>query len=154
MKMAKNSRSSIPSTRVSTDVDVASSVAELPMARSARDERSTSGSSLVITERSTAMGRIMAVTPMMTSMLKRLDPTTLPIASPADPLMADMTEMTSSGADVPKATTVSPTMRSEMPNRRAMAAEPSVSQLAPKSMSARPMMRYTMSSIIVSGKEY
>lgn len=48
------------------------------------------------------MGRIMAVTPMMTSMLKRLDPTTLPIASPADPLMADMTEMTSSGADVPK----------------------------------------------------
>lgn len=78
------------------------------------------------------MGRIMAVTPMMTSMLKRLDPTTLPIASPADPLMADMTEMTSSGADVPKATTVSPTTRSEMPNRRAMAAEPSVSQLAEK----------------------
>ncbi len=70
-----------------------------------------------------------------------LEPTTLPTARPALPPMAERTLMASSGAEVPKATTVSPTTRSDTPQRLASADAPSVRALAPTRISASPETR-------------
>lgn len=107
------------------------------------------GISLLMVDCATRMGRTMATMPIITRMLKMLDPTTLPMASWVAPRAADMTEMTSSGAEVPNDTIVRPITSSLTPQRRAMADEPSVRALAPTSMSAKPPMRYIISSIIV-----
>ncbi len=57
------------------------------------------------------------------------------------PLTADMTLTDSSGIDVPTATTVSPTINSGMPRRSARATAPSVSSMAPMTITASPMAR-------------
>ncbi len=116
----------MPSTLVTTALGAPSSNGELAITRSTADESITNGISLVMMLFSTLMGRTMAVIPMMASMLKILLPTVLPTASPALPSMAEITLITSSGAEVPNATTVRPTIRSDMPMRRATADEPSV----------------------------
>ena len=92
-------------------------------------------------------GRIRAQTPRMTKTLKMFDPTTLPIATSLLPAMAESTDTTSSGVEVPTATTVSPMMNSGTRNRCANAAEPSVRKFAPARISPRPMMRSKMSKL-------
>ena len=87
-------------------------------------------------------GRIRAQTPRMTKTLKMFDPTTLPIATSLLPAMAESTDTTSSGVEVPTATIVSP-----IRNRCANAAEPSVRKFAPARISPRPMMRSKMSKL-------
>ena len=72
------------------------------------------------------MGMTSAVHPTIIRMLNMLEPTTFPIAISELPLTADMTLMTSSGAEVPKATIVRPITRSEIRKRLATAAAPSV----------------------------
>ena len=62
----------------------------------------------------------------MTKTLKMFDPTTFPIATSLFPPMAESTETTSSGVEVPTATIVSPMMNSGMRKRWARAALPSV----------------------------
>ena len=57
------------------------------------------------------------------------------------------TDTTSSGVEVPTATTVSPMMNSGTRNRCANAAEPSVRKFAPARISPRPMMRSKMSKL-------
>ena len=71
-------------------------------------------------------GAISALIPSMNNPLKTFDPVTFPIAISPLPWIADMTLTISSGVEVPIATTVRPTMNSEIWNLRARAAEPSV----------------------------
>lgn len=145
MKIAKNSSRINPLVRVMAGaVDVPSSIGESDIMRITRDDRMTSGISLDIMLFDTKMGRTVAVMPIITRMLKILLPTTLPTASSPFPPAADIMLIASSGAEVPNATTVSPTTRSEIPILRAMAEEPSVSQLAPKRIRARPPIRNKM----------
>ena len=148
--MVKNSSRTIPSTRLNMRLDAPSRSGALPIARSTKADRSTSGMSLVIMLRSIFIGANIAVMPIMARTLKMLLPTTLPIASSALPLMADTMLMTSSGADVPKATTVNPMTSSDTPHRFAMLEAPSVNMLAPTNMNANPAIRNTMLSIIFS----
>ena len=54
--------------------------------------------------------------PKTNRILAILDPTTLPIAKPGEPLNVAFMATINSGADVPKATTVSDTSRAETPN--------------------------------------
>ena len=105
---------------------VPSSHGEQPMARMATLASITNGISLIIIPLPICMGRARATAPIMSRVLKILLPTTLPMAMPVLPSTADMTLMVSSGADVPKATMVRPTIRSDRPNLRAIAAAPSV----------------------------
>jgi hypothetical protein len=69
----------------------------------------------------------------------------LPIAIPALPFIDDMTLITSSGAEVPNATTVSPITRSVMPQLLASDEAPSVRKLAPPRISMVPPIRISMS---------
>ena len=92
-------------------------------------------------------GRIRAQTPRMTKTLKMFDPTTMPIATSLLPAMAESTDTTSSGVEVPTATTVSPMMNSGTRNRCASAAEPSVRKFAPASISPRPTISKSISMI-------
>ena len=56
-----------------------------------------------------------AVVPITNKILKILLPTIFPMAIPAFPLLAAVTDVTSSGRDVPSATIVSPINLSLMP---------------------------------------
>ena len=90
-------------------------------------------------------GRIKAQTPRMTKTLKMFDPTTLPIATSLWPPMAESTDTTSSGVEVPTATTVSPMMNSGTRKRWASAAEPSVRNFAPARISPSPTINRRIS---------
>ena len=90
-------------------------------------------------------GRIKAQTPRMTKTLKMFDPTTLPIATSLWPPMAESTDTTSSGVEVPTATTVSPMMNSGTRKRWASAAEPSVRKFAPARISPSPTINRRIS---------
>ena len=56
-----------------------------------------------------------AVVPITNKILKILLPTIFPMAIPVFPLLAAVTDVTSSGRDVPSATIVSPINHSLMP---------------------------------------
>jgi hypothetical protein len=81
-------------------------------------------------------------------MLKILLPTTLPIAISALPCIEDRRLITNSGADVPNATIVRPITRSDILNRLATDAAPSVSALAPANINARPATNIKIFQII------
>ena len=66
------------------------------------------------------------------------EPITFPTASPPDPLKAASSEMTSSGADVPKATMVNPMMSGEMPMRRASPTAPFTRKSPPTTRPTSP----------------
>ena len=83
-------------------------------------------------------GAIRAVTPRIMRVLNMFEPTILPIAMSAFPWNADRKLTTISGVDVPMPTIVRPITNSLIPNFFAMLDEPSTSQLAPKSIRARP----------------
>ena len=65
--------------------------------------------------RSKSTGQIRAAVPITKRILKILLPTILPIAIPALPRFAAVTDVTSSGSEVPKATIVKPIKRSLIP---------------------------------------
>mgnify|MGYP007005792080 CR=1 FL=1 len=67
-----------------------------------------------------AIGVIAAVSPVTNKMLNILLPTMFPIAMPVFPLRAAVTDVTSSGSDVPKATIVRPIMRWLTPRSKAI----------------------------------
>lgn len=62
-----------------------------------------------------SIGRMVAETPNTRNVLKIFEPTTLPMAISAFPLRAAMTEVASSGKDVPIETIVRPMIRSVIP---------------------------------------
>ena len=75
---------------------------------------------------------------MTSSRLEMLEPTTLPTAMSELPRKAATTLVTSSGRQVPSATTVMPMMRSEMPRALAISTELSTTKSAPNLSIAMP----------------
>ena len=71
-------------------------------------------------------------------MLKTLLPTTLPTAMSRSPFSAAVTEVATSGIEVPAATMVSAITSSLTPAARAKATAASTSHFAPNTSSARP----------------
>ena len=126
MKMRKKASSISPSERLTTFSAAPSISMSEEQNQSTSEERITSGISFDIVDFPMDMGMTSAVHPTIIRMLNMLEPTTFPIAISELPLTADMTLMTSSGAEVPKATIVRPITRSEIRKRLATAAAPSV----------------------------
>jgi len=87
---------------------------------------------------------IKAETPRMNRTLKMLLPTTLPMAMSTWPDQADCTDTAISGALVPKATTVRPTTRGEIPNDRDSLEAPRTSASAPATRAIRPRANQRM----------
>ena len=141
--MAKKQRSTSPSIRLRTFSVAPSIHTSLATKRSTKEARMQRGTSFVMVLRGTCSGMIAAVTPRIKRTLKMFDPTTLPMAKSGLPLRAESTLTVSSGAEVPKATIVSPITRFEMRNRLATAAAPSVRALAPTRISTSPMTTKT-----------
>ena len=138
MKMAKKPNSIKPSVRLMTLLPAPSSKISLAQTKSISAESTHKGISLANVPLPTGIGATMAVHPTIISVLNMLLPTTLPIASPALPLKEERKLMTNSGAEVPKATMVSPITRLEMLKRLATEAAPSVKAFAPQRMSNKP----------------
>ena len=88
----------------------------------------------------TFKGLIMAAMPRIRKILAILLPRTLPIARSVVPRPEAMILTTSSGMEVPKATTVRPMVKSEIRMRRAKAADPSTRRSAPLISSTKPAM--------------
>ena len=86
----------------------------------------------------TVSGRIRADTPKMSRMLAMLLPTTLPRAMSLLPLTPAEILTNSSGADVPKATTVSPTAVGDTCSPLASRAAPSTKRSAPLIRTTKP----------------
>ena len=143
MNIRKKARSTSPSARDTTFSEAPSISISAEQNHSTSEERMTNGISFESVERPTPKGITRAVQPVIISILKIFEPTTLPMAIPELPLSAETMLITSSGAEVPKATIVRPITRSLTPQRRARSEAPSVSQLAPKSINASPTIRYT-----------
>ena len=96
------------------------------------------GMSLRNSLRPTAIGDRTADNARTTSKLKLLEPTTLPRAIAECPSRAAIMLTTSSGADVPTETTVSPTTNSETPMPRAILLAPLTTLLPPVTSKANP----------------
>lgn len=86
----------------------------------------------------TTSGVTTAASPRITKILKILLPTMLPKARSVWPLKADITLTASSGALVPKATTVRPTTKGEIPTAVASRAEPLTKNSALTTRITRP----------------
>ncbi len=79
-----------------------------------------------------------AGTPRTSRILAVFDPTTLPKARPGLPSSTALTEISNSGADVPKATIVRLTINAGMPTRRLRFTAPLTSASPPRSRITRP----------------
>ena len=86
----------------------------------------------------TARGLISAAAPTISIIFAMLLPITLPTAMPGEPASAASTLTTSSGADVPKPTMVSPTINGEIPIRRAIPTAPRTRPSPPARSKNRP----------------
>ena len=146
--MAKSTRNNNPSTRLSVSFPKPNSVCVMPSTRSRTVIPILMGISFLLLILVMAIGQISAVTPRIRRTLKIFEPMTLPMAMSAFPLIAPMKLTTSSGAEVPMPTMVSPITKSLMPRRLAIADEPSTSQSAPLTTRPRPMMNNTICSNI------
>ena len=83
-------------------------------------------------------GVISALDPTTNKILKIFDPMMFPIAISALPFLAAVTEVTSSGKDVPKATMVSPINLWLTPSEMAMFVAASTAKLLPLIKPTRP----------------
>lgn len=79
----------------------------------------------------TCSGEIIPVTARTRAILSTLEPTILPMAMLLFPFRAATTEVTSSGNEVPIATTVSPMTLSAIPTYLAIATAPSTTRFPP-----------------------
>ena len=138
MKMAKKQSKSRPSTLFSIFSVALSRNMSLAHISNTTEERIQSGISFRKVFRVMTIGANSAVHPTIISVLNMLLPTTLPMAMSALPFRAEATLPVSSGADVPKATMVSPITMEGMRKRLATEAAPSVSPLAPSKMRINP----------------
>ena len=110
------------------------------MASNAAEESMTSGISFTRIPPSIQMGLMSAEIPTMTRILNMFDPTMFPTAIAGDALKALVSDTTSSGALVIIDTTVSPTIKSDIPIRLARAEAPSVIKLAPPRIRRSPII--------------
>ena len=106
------------------------------------EDRMHRGISFCNVFRVTAIGANSAVQPTIISVLKILLPTTLPMAISALPFRAEDTLTVNSGADVPKATIVSPITILGMRKRLATDAAPSNRMRRSPPISNRMFMKY------------
>ena len=136
--MAKKQSNSSPSVMLRMLASSPFRNTSLAQTSKAMEERMHKGISFCSVFRVTAIGANSAVQPTIISVLKMLLPTTLPIAISALPFKAEDTLTVSSGADVPKATIVSPITMLGIRKRWATDAAPSVSPLAPNRMRRSP----------------
>ena len=74
---------------------------------------------------------IIEAIPVMANKLKRFDPNIAPNTKPICPLKAATIELTTSGMDVPNATTVNPMIVSDTPNELAVITAPLTKTWAP-----------------------
>ena len=102
--------------------------------------RRSAGISLPTSDLGGLRGLISAATPRATPMLKRLEPSALPIANSGLPLSAETAEEKISGADVPNATIVRPIINGETPKIRASADAPNTNLSAPQIKPINPRM--------------
>ena len=72
-------------------------------------------------------------------MLKMHEPSTLPMTIPFSPFLSAVIEVTSSGREVPIATTVRPISASLKPKNEAISLAPSTTKLEPMITPAIPM---------------
>ncbi len=128
----------IPSARASKSAGARSRNRSEPSARKAATASSSMGSSRVIRDGSTLSGRTSAVTARTKPTFTMQEPTMLPKASAVSPRDADIPFTTSSGVEVPKATTVMPITRGGTPSAPARRAMPSTKYFAEVSSSASP----------------
>ena len=105
------------------------------------------GNSLLTNEAGGLRGRIKAATPSATPTLNKFEPSALPIASSGLFSQADTAEENISGAEVPKATMVSPIINGDTPRFRAKAEAPNTNLSAPQisPINPRTMMRASRS---------
>ncbi len=94
------------------------------------------------------IGVIMAIMPRIRQIFAMLLPRTLPNAMPLLPFIAEIILTAISGADVPNATRVIPTMKSEMLYLFAIAQEPSIKMSEPFMRRANPSSMKISCSII------
>ena len=87
-------------------------------------------------------GDRLALHPNTKNTLNRLLPMTLPMAIPGFFFKAAVTEVASSGREVPPATSVSPMIESLTPNERAIPLAPSTKNCPPKINPASPPIIY------------
>ena len=143
--MAKKHSSNRPSVMLSMFSSLPSRKTSLAQISRTMDERIHRGISRFSVLRVMAIGAKRAVQPTITRVLNVLLPTTLPMAMSALPLRAEDMLTVSSGAEVPKATMVSPMTMDGMWKRLATDAAPSVKPLAPKRMRSSPPTRNNIS---------
>jgi hypothetical protein len=96
------------------------------------------------------MGFSTADNPSTRAMLQILLPTTFPTAIMLLPFIEDTRLTTSSGAEVPKATTVKPMTIGVIPRLRARLEEPLTSHSAPKYSNTKPTRQYRIYRTIAS----
>ncbi len=113
-----------------------------PKSQNTRAEARSAKRSMVPTP-SNGSGRTTAAHPSTISILKILLPITLPSAIPVLPLSAALTEVASSGSEVPAATMVSPTTASLTPSPLAMAEALSTKRSPPQISAPRPPATYS-----------
>ncbi len=119
-----------------------------PMTRAAAVASSIMGISRVITTPVITIGRMIAVQPTIRPMLAMLEPMTLPKEMAPRPCEAAMTLTASSGALVPKATTVRPITRGETPMSRASPVAPRTTVSPPNMRRASPTASSRMSRVM------
>ena len=143
--MAKKHSSNRPSVMLSMFSPLPSRKTSLAQISRATDERIQRGISRFSVLRVMAIGAKRAVQPTITRVLNVLLPTTLPMAMSALPFRAEDMLTVSSGAEVPKATMVSPMTMDGIWKRLATDVAPSVSPLAPRRMRSSPPTRNNIS---------
>ena len=96
------------------------------------------GQSILIESALTGIGAINAVTPKTNARLQILEPITFPIVMSGLPAKAAWILINSSGAEVPKATIVTPTTKGDIFKRKAILEAPLTSNSPPRIRTARP----------------
>ena len=107
--------------------------------------RIRSGLSRARRRRFTSIGLIIAPSPAMRPTFATVEPMMFPTANPAWPRNAAKLLTNNSGADVPNATTVSPTTRGLTPILAATLEEPVTSQSAPNVIATKPARKRSAS---------
>ena len=111
-----------------------------PKIKASAAKKTITGQSILSTFLFTAMGNMIAVMASTSPKLAMLDPTTFPMAMSGFPLRADFMLTISSGALVPKETTVNPTTIGSMFNLRAIPEAPFTNRSPPNISTASPKM--------------
>jgi len=148
MNMVKNRTRTKPSIRLSWLGPLWSIKTSLAKKNTANTPKREYGISFLIVACFTTSGAISAATPKIRRELDIFEPIILPRAMPVLPLMLAITLTTSSGAEVPKATTVKPIKKAETPNRLAIDDEPSTMISAPLMRNTKPIINRKISIYI------